>query len=243
MAFKDMSTELTLAPPGGEIVGGSAAAVNSGHEFSSTCQSCNTSKRGFVETDDYVDVHDDLLSSTTGEAAAASGGTKSTGSVNDKSFEAEATSRIVAEAPPAKAQVIGWPPVRSFRKKALESCNKYVKVAADGAPYLRKIDLEIYHTYHQFLTALEEMFSTNYFIIRSGMNSTCINIGDDQSNKLFKAVKGIEYVPTYEDKDDDLMLVGDVPWKMFTESCKRIRLMKSSEAVGLAARTSPGISK
>lgn len=27
------------------------------------------------------------------------------------------------------------------------------------------------------------------------------------------AVKGMEYVPTYEDKDGDWMLVGDVPWK------------------------------
>lgn len=26
-------------------------------------------------------------------------------------------------------------------------------------------------------------------------------------------VKGTEYVPTYEDKDGDWMLVGDVPWK------------------------------
>lgn len=24
---------------------------------------------------------------------------------------------------------------------------------------------------------------------------------------------GVEYVPTYEDKDGDLMLVGDDPWK------------------------------
>lgn len=24
---------------------------------------------------------------------------------------------------------------------------------------------------------------------------------------------GIEYIPTYEDKDGDWMLVGDVPWK------------------------------
>jgi auxin-responsive protein IAA len=27
------------------------------------------------------------------------------------------------------------------------------------------------------------------------------------------AVNGTEYVPTYEDKDGDWMLVGDVPWK------------------------------
>lgn len=27
------------------------------------------------------------------------------------------------------------------------------------------------------------------------------------------AASGMEYVPTYEDKDGDWMLVGDVPWK------------------------------
>ena len=31
--------------------------------------------------------------------------------------------------------------------------------------------------------------------------------------KLVDAVNGTEYVPTYEDKDGDWMLVGDVPWK------------------------------
>ncbi|GKE00963.1 auxin-responsive protein IAA1-like protein [Tanacetum coccineum] len=33
------------------------------------------------------------------------------------------------------------------------------------------------------------------------------------------------------------MLVGDVPWKMFVETCKRIRLMKSSEAINQLAST------
>ncbi|KAM0042766.1 putative transcription factor interactor and regulator AUX-IAA family [Helianthus debilis subsp. tardiflorus] len=31
----------------------------------------------------------------------------------------------------------------------------------------------------------------------------------------------------------DLMLVGDVPWDMFTGTCKRMRIMKSSDAIGL----------
>lgn len=31
--------------------------------------------------------------------------------------------------------------------------------------------------------------------------------------KLMDPVNGSEYVPTYEDKDGDWMLVGDVPWK------------------------------
>jgi auxin-responsive protein IAA len=54
--------------------------------------------------------------------------------------------------------VVGWPPVRSFRKKALEG-SKYVKVAVDGAPYLRKVDLETYDSYQELLKAFEKMFT------------------------------------------------------------------------------------
>lgn len=54
--------------------------------------------------------------------------------------------------------MVGWPPVRGYRKNAMKSC-KYVKVAVDGAPYLRKVDLEMYNTYEQLLSALEDMFS------------------------------------------------------------------------------------
>ncbi|RID71649.1 hypothetical protein BRARA_C03574 [Brassica rapa] len=41
-----------------------------------------------------------------------------------------------------------------------------------------------------------------------------------------------EYVTIYEDKDGDWMLAGDVPWGMFIESCKRLRIMKRSDATG-----------
>uniref|UniRef100_A0A803QTM3 Auxin-responsive protein n=1 Tax=Cannabis sativa TaxID=3483 RepID=A0A803QTM3_CANSA len=128
-------------------------------------------------------------------------------------------------APTAKAQVVGWPPIRSFRKNSMASSHPpknddddaeanagsgclYVKVSMDGAPYLRKVDLKTYVSYMDLSSALEKMF-------------TCFTI---------------EYVLTYEDKDGDWMLVGDVPWEMFTESCKRLRIMKSSEAIGLAPR-------
>lgn len=60
-------------------------------------------------------------------------------------------------------EVVGWPPVRSLRKRALEGC-KYVKVAVDGAPYLRKVDLEIYNSYQELLRALEQMFMTCFAI-------------------------------------------------------------------------------
>ncbi|XP_050384740.1 auxin-responsive protein IAA17-like [Argentina anserina] len=133
---------------------------------------------------------------------------------------------VKTQKPPAKAQVVGWPPVRGSRRNLMKSC-KYVKVAVDGAPYLRKMDLETCKSYHQLLGALEDLFS--FLTIRNDMNE----------RKLMDLANGVEYMPTYEDKDGDWMLVGDVPWNMFVESCKRLRLMKSSEAIGLAPRAPP----
>ncbi|KAJ0436566.1 putative transcription factor interactor and regulator AUX-IAA family [Helianthus annuus] len=128
---------------------------------------------------------------------------------------------VLRRSPPSKEQVVGWPPVRSYRKNMAKSGCKYVKVAVDGAPYLRKVDLELYSGYQQLLSSFEDMFSC--FAIKNVM----------EEMKLMDPVNGTEYVPTYEDKDGDWMLVGDVPWKMFVESCKRIRLTKNSEAGSL----------
>ncbi|KAI8561183.1 hypothetical protein RHMOL_Rhmol04G0318100 [Rhododendron molle] len=125
-------------------------------------------------------------------------------------------------APAAKAQVVGWPPVRSYRKnsflpkKAEAETGMFVKVSMDGAPYLRKIDMKVYKGYSELLKALENMFK--------------LTIGEYSEREGYK---GSEYAPTYEDKDGDWMLVGDVPWDMFITSCKRLRIMKGSEAKGL----------
>jgi len=42
-----------------------------------------------------------------------------------------------------------------------------------------------------------------------------------------------EYQLTYEDRDGDWMLVGDVPWEMFVGSVKRLKIMRASDANGL----------
>lgn len=157
--------------------------------------------------------------------------------------------------PPAKAQVVGWPPVRSFRKNimavqksgsdeaekggssgngngAATSGAAFVKVSMDGAPYLRKVDLKLYKSYQDLSDALAKMFSS--FTIGncgSGGMKDFMN-----ESKLIDLLNGSDYVPTYEDKDGDWMLVGDVPWDMFVDSCKRLRIMKGSEAIGLAPR-------
>ncbi|KAK6914028.1 AUX/IAA domain [Dillenia turbinata] len=129
-----------------------------------------------------------------------------------------------SEAVPAtKAQIVGWPPIRSYRKNSFqpkkneaEASGMYVKVSMDGAPYLRKIDLKVYKGYPELLKALENMFK--------------LTIGEYSEREGYK---GSEYQPAYEDKDGDWMLVGDIPWEMFASSCKRLRIMKGSEGKGL----------
>ncbi|KAJ6413801.1 hypothetical protein OIU84_006577 [Salix udensis] len=138
-------------------------------------------------------------------------------SSNDKKSHGQET------VPPIKTQVVGWPPIRSYRKNSLqakkleaEAAGLFVKVSMDGAPYLRKIDLKVYKGYPELLEVLEEMFK--------------FKVGEYSEREGYN---GSEHVPTYEDKDGDWMLVGDVPWEMFINSCKRLRIMKESEARGL----------
>ncbi|KAL2340045.1 hypothetical protein Fmac_007985 [Flemingia macrophylla] len=152
-----------------------------------------------------------------------------------------------SSAPATKAQVVGWPPIRSFRKNSLATNSKnteevdgkmgvgalFIKVSMDGAPYLRKVDLKNYSTYPELSSALEKMFSC-FTISQCGSHGI---LGREMNEtKLKDLIHGSEYVLTYEDKDGDWMLVGDVPWEMFIETCKRLRIMKSSDAIGLAPR-------
>ncbi|XP_076911652.1 auxin-responsive protein IAA16-like isoform X2 [Bidens hawaiensis] len=149
----------------------------------------------------------------------------------------------------SKAQVVGWPPIRSFRKNTMptnlsksgdvadlgsEGC-LYVKVSMDGAPYLRKIDLKIYHNYAELSKALEKMFSC-FTLGQSTSSGIKGREGLTESN-LKDLPHGSECVLTYEDKDGDWMFVGDVPWDMFIDSCKRLRITKGSEATGLGPRS------
>ncbi|KAI4325974.1 hypothetical protein MLD38_031332 [Melastoma candidum] len=147
--------------------------------------------------------------------------------------------------PANKARVIGWPPIRSFRKNILATTSKdneevdgkpgphslFVKVSMDGAPYLRKVDLRNYASYQELSSSLEKMFSG--FTIGQCGSESIPGKGKLNESKLRDLLLGSEYVLTYEDKDGDWMLVGDVPWEMFIESCKRLKIMKGSEAIGL----------
>ncbi|KAL4355571.1 hypothetical protein GQ457_06G019380 [Hibiscus cannabinus] len=223
-------TELRLGLPGGIENDGETAK--------------NNGKRGYS---DMVDLKLNL-STTTKEASV-----DETEKMKEKTTVASRSAEPAK--PPAKAQVVGWPPVRSFRKNIMtvqknnsgegEKAGSgsssstttnttapaaFVKVSMDGAPYLRKVDLKLYKSYQELSGALGKMFSS--FTIGNCGGSQ----GMKDESKLIDLLNGSEYVPTYEDKDGDWMLVGDVPWEMFVESCKRLRIMKGSEAIGLAPR-------
>ncbi|KAJ4719668.1 Auxin-responsive protein [Melia azedarach] len=224
-------TELRLGLPGG------GGGNNEGSEIA---KSNIKGKRGFSET-----VIDLKLNLSTKESAGIDDEIEK---MKEKSGSAPRSAD--AAKPPAKAQVVGWPPVRAFRKNVMavqkngsDETDKasssgggggaaFVKVSMDGAPYLRKVDLKLYKSYQELSDALGKMFSS--FTIGNCGSQGMKDFMNE--SKLIDLLNGSEYVPTYEDKDGDWMLVGDVPWEMFVDSCKRLRIMKGSEAIGLAPR-------
>ncbi|XP_019181485.1 PREDICTED: auxin-responsive protein IAA13-like [Ipomoea nil] len=108
----------------------------------------------------------------------------------------------------------------------------FVKVNMDGLPIGRKVDLNAHTSYETLAQTLEEMFFKS---TTKAMNSICAE--KEQRMTPSKLLDGSsDFVLTYEDKEGDWMLVGDVPWGMFLCTVKRLRIMKTSEANGLAPR-------
>ena len=63
-----------------------------------------------------------------------------------------------------------------------------------------------------FVTELVLLFYFIYFSGQFGSHGGCGRDGLNES-RLTDLLRGSEYVVTYEDKDSDWMLVGDVPWE------------------------------
>ncbi|KAG4196729.1 hypothetical protein ERO13_A06G189800v2 [Gossypium hirsutum] len=155
----------------------------------------------------------------------------------------------------APGPVVGWPPIRSFRKNhattsklasesptslphkvaierkpaAPETRGKglFVKINMDGVPIGRKVDLKSYDSYEKLSTAVDELF-------RGLLAAQRDPSADGPKQEEEKVITGVldgngEYTLVYEDNEGDRMLVGDVPWHMFVSTVKRLRVLKSSE--------------
>ncbi|CAM8922448.1 unnamed protein product [Rhodiola kirilowii] len=137
--------------------------------------------------------------------------------------------------------VVGWPPVRSYRISSMENRDKFASsaefgsifgVTMDGYPIGRKVDLSSFNSYEALAQTLEHMF-VDFQQLAS------VSVGSDREKNMTKEtgrpaskllMGSSEFVLTYEDKEGDWMLVGDVPWRIFRNSVKRLRIMRTFDA-------------
>ncbi|KAF6141047.1 hypothetical protein GIB67_006492 [Kingdonia uniflora] len=99
------------------------------------------------------------------------------------------------------------------REKIHQGDSLFVKVNRDGDPIGRKVDVCAHACYETLAKALEEMFD-NPTTSAYSICSTCDNEHGVEVTKPSKLLKGSsDFALTYEDKDGDLMLAGDVPWR------------------------------
>ncbi|XP_051142148.1 auxin-responsive protein IAA11-like [Andrographis paniculata] len=121
------------------------------------------------------------------------------------------------------------------KEKRPHKTSLFVKVNMDGIPIGRKVDLSAHRNYETLVHALDDMFklSTAMGSRRSHMAEHAVLSGRRQSLNLLDG--SFDFVLTYEDKDGDWMLVGDVPWNLFLNSVRRLQIMRTAKANGLGS--------
>ncbi|KAI3982258.1 hypothetical protein MKX01_036771 [Papaver californicum] len=163
---------------------------------------------------------------------------------------------LPTRAPP----VVGWPPVRAFRRnltspskqemktkgvasskivsatdnevlrKSTAMDTMYVKVNMEGYAVGRKINLKAHESYESLSQALQNMFDNFLSSVNFSKNG-----GKAQDGKQPEEVRGSKHVLLYEDNEGDRILVGDVPWEMFTTTAKRLFIITGSKAPAIVA--------
>lgn len=89
----------------------------------------------------------------------------------------------------------------------------YVKVNMDGVVVGRKVCMLDHSNYSSLAFQLEDMFGRQSV---SGL-------------RLFQA--GSEYCLFYKDRDEQWRTAGDVSWKEFVDSVKRLRIVRRNEII------------
>ncbi|KAG8051957.1 hypothetical protein GUJ93_ZPchr0001g32780 [Zizania palustris] len=112
---------------------------------------------------------------------------------------------------PRNQALSDWPPIKPFLRSALQKASVvggarrrrtlFVKVYMEGVPIGRKLDLLLLDGYDSLLVKLCHMFNTP------------ITYADVMECHQQVSGHKAAHVLTYEDKDGDWMMVGDVPWE------------------------------
>ncbi|KAK8991704.1 hypothetical protein V6N11_062704 [Hibiscus sabdariffa] len=119
-------------------------------------------------------------------------------------------------------QVVEWPPIKSWRNRTCHHhrrCRRhhhksaagngrsiYVKVKMEGVPIARKIDMRHYHSYQQLTNSLITMFTKN-----------------EKCDGDYNA----RYTLTYQDKEGDWLVAGDIPWHGFIRTVQRLKILSN----------------
>ncbi|XP_078177229.1 auxin-responsive protein IAA16-like [Carex rostrata] len=154
----------------------------------------------------------------------------------------------------SNAPVVGWPPIRSFRKNlgsssiskspldtqdaSLVNSNRadinkkglFVKINMDGIPIGRKINLKAYGGYDELASAVDQLFRGVLAAQRDSLVSEIEkSVGEEKQDIKVLLDGSGKYTLVYEDEEGDRVLVGDVPWRMFISTAKRLRVLKTSD--------------
>ncbi|KAM0946421.1 putative transcription factor interactor and regulator AUX-IAA family [Dioscorea sansibarensis] len=170
------------------------------------------------------------------------------------------TSSLPRVAQSAQAQpVVGWPPVRTFRrnlagssqatKQEMESekeskkakslmemekvANNINHVQSNKPTMFVKVNMEGYAVGRKIdLKAHDSYDSLSKSLQKMFQNFLSVNIQGivTKENERVDAVKN-NYILLYEDNEGDRMLVGDVPWEMFITSVKRLHIALDPRAM------------
>nr|CAB3449400.1 unnamed protein product [Digitaria exilis] len=175
---------------------------------------------------------------------------KAKGSPAASTGHALASTHNASQTRSPNAPVIGWPPVRTFRRNLATSSRAsldhqkgkmaakpeeatkrapFVKINMDGIPIGRKIDLNALDCYENLSLAVDKLFRGLHAAQQDPLAA-----GTRECPQESVAISGLldgtgEYTLVYEDYEGDRVLVGDVPWGMFVSSVKRLRVLKTSD--------------
>ncbi|KAK9288395.1 hypothetical protein L1049_016851 [Liquidambar formosana] len=115
-----------------------------------------------------------------------------------------------------REQRLHWPPIKPHLRSTLagkadkrRQASLFIKVYMEGIPIGRKLDLLAHEGYDGLISTLGHMFRTTIL---------CPDVNRIHPEKY--------HVLTYEDKEGDWMMVGDVPWEMFLTTVKRMKIAR-----------------
>ncbi|XP_011083066.1 auxin-responsive protein IAA13 isoform X1 [Sesamum indicum] len=126
------------------------------------------------------------------------------------------------------------------KERGLVKTSLFIKVNMDGIPIGRKVDLSAHSCYDSLAHTLDHMFKLSAAVgaTRSKAEEEVIMGGKRRPPILLDSSS--DFVLTYEDKEGDWMLVGDVPWEMFLSSVRRLRIRRTAEVNGLGLMKGTG---